>query len=150
MKGMNKQSLLQTTPSKPALRTWELKLLAAGFLIVSAFGWLRMEQALATWNWLLQVLPSPSPNYLTFSGAVWGLMGIVCALGLWLRFKGAPPFVRATACVMALWYWSERILLTRSPQGWVNWPFSLFTTILCLMFVFAVLAHPRQNGVFDR
>jgi hypothetical protein len=142
-------------PQEPTLRKLpgrplELILLAGGFLVVSVFGWLRVQQALLTWNWLLQVLPTHSPAYLVFSGAAWGLGGSACALGLWLRLKMILHFTRAAACTLALWYWIERLLLTRSPQGWINWPFSLALTVICLVFVFAVLAHPRQKRFFDR
>jgi hypothetical protein len=150
MKGMNPTLPPASTPQKPAGRTWELKLLAASFLVVSVFGWLRMQQVLATWDWLQQVLTMPSPAYLVFSGALWGLAGAACALALWLRMQIAPLLARTAACALAAWYWIERILLTRSPQGWVNWPFSLAFTVVSLAFVFSVLAHPRQKRFFER
>jgi hypothetical protein len=153
MSAMDKlnESVLSGPPkSKLAGRTLELKLLAFGFLAASAFGWLRMVQAIVTWNWLEQIIPMPSPAYLAFSGAVWGLIGLFCAVSLWLRFKAAPLFARLAACSMVFWYWMERFLLTRSPQGWVNWPFSLGMTVVCLAFVFAVLASPRQKRFFAR
>ena len=150
MDKLNKRILSAAPTSKLAGRTLELKLLSFGFLAASAFGWLRMVQAIATWNWLEQIIPIPSPAYLALSGAVWGLVGLFCAVTLWLRFKAAPLFARLSACGMVFWYWIERFVLTRSPQGWVNWPFSLVMTIGCLAFVFAVLASPRQRRFFER
>ena len=150
MKEVDTQLPQEPTLRKLPGRSLELILLTAGFLVVSAFGWLRMQQALLTWNWLLQVLPAPSPAYLVVSGAAWGLVGLACVLGLWLRIRKAPLLTRAAACILALWFWIERLLLTRSPQGWINWPFSLAATVICLVFVFAVLAHPHQKRFFDR
>ena len=130
-------------------RSWELKLLAFGFLILAWTGWLRLYLTLVDWQDLMVYGVRPGPLYLAAYGIVFGTAGLVAAVSLFFPQRWAPLTARVTAFVTAAWFWLDRILFTRSAGGWTNWPFSAGMTVLCLLFVFLVLAAPAQKRFFS-
>ncbi|HWQ47290.1 MAG TPA: hypothetical protein VN376_10500, partial [Longilinea sp.] len=66
-------------------RTFSIKLLAIGWLVVAIFGGLRFAGSLSNWDLILSFGEPVLPLYLTISGFVWAIAGLVCACGLWLR-----------------------------------------------------------------
>lgn len=135
---------LSPAPKRPG-RPFALKLLIAGLLFFSWMGWVRFQQALVNWTWLQSLPIAPSPLYLAASGAVWGLLGLVAGLGLWLRRGWSIGLARIAATWFALSYWLERLLLGRAPATQVNLPFALTLTALALFYTFGVLSLPRQR-----
>ncbi len=126
-------------------RSFWLKLLAAGLLLISLTGWLRMQQALVDWQALVQIGLKPGPVYLAVSGALIGLGGLACLIGVWLRSKWGFGFTRGFVLVWQAWSWADRLWLARSDTALSNWPFALGATVLILGYVFAALAEEERR-----
>jgi len=135
--------------TRPPGRSWALKLLVFGFFILGWTGCLRLYLTLVDWQLLIVIGVQPGPLYLAVYGFVIGAAGLVVAAGLFFRQRWAPAAARVTAIAAAAWFWLDRILFTRSSGGWTNWPFSVGMTVLCLLFVFLVLAAPAQKRFFS-
>lgn len=136
------------TPSRPG-RTFELKVLVAGLLVISLASWLRLRLAVVNWEVLPEIGVTASPLYLAFSAALWGLACLVAGLGVGFRQHWAPNLTRITSLTCAIWYWAERLALTQSPEAQQNWPFTLGFTLIALVFVFGALALPAQKAFFE-
>jgi len=130
-------------------RTFELWLLALGLLLASLSGWLRLQFVINAWDFLYQTGVRPGPPYQAIMGVVWGLGGLICAAGLLLRQRWAPPATRLTVIGLAAWYWLDALALTRSPDTRNNWPYMLVVTLVCLVFTLIVLALNRQKRFFE-
>jgi hypothetical protein len=129
-------------------RTFELWLLALGLLFASLTGWLRLQFVITAWDFLIQTGIRPGPLYQAIMGAVWGLAGLVCAAGLLLRQRWAPPVTRITVLGLAGWYWLDLLALTRSPDTLDNWPYMLVVTLACIVYTLIVLALNSQKRFF--
>lgn len=130
-------------------RTFELKLLIALFLLLALASGLRLSLALQLDALLPEIGASASPFYLALSAGVWGVLGLVCAVGLTFRQRWAPRAARLTAVVVALWYWIDRLVLDQTAVARQNWLFSAIATLVCLVFTFAVLVLPAQKDFFN-
>jgi hypothetical protein len=117
-----------------------LIVLVLGLLIFSLTGWLRLYLSIQDWQLLVSLGLFPGPLYLAVYGAIIGLFGAAGAVSLWLARPWAPRAVRIGALAAAAWYWLDRLLFTQSASSWTNWPFSAGMTVICLLFVFLVLA----------
>ena len=129
-------------------RTFELWLLALGLLVVSLLGWLRLQFVTGAWQFLLQTGVQPGPPYQAIVGGVWGLAGLICAVGLLLRRRWAPLVTRLTVLILAGWYWLDTLAFTRAPDALTNWPYQLVLTLVGVGFTFGVLALDRQKRYF--
>ena len=122
------------------------RLLIFSMLALSLAGWLRLQQSIYNWQWLVDLGTQPGPLYLAIGGGVWGAMALLAAVLLW---KGAPwaGWVgRAAALLLALLYWADRLLFNQSPAGQANWLFILVLTLFCLLYVYAATAPEVSGG----
>jgi len=126
---------VETTVVKPRRPFW-LSVLAVLFLFLAAAGWLRLVEAWQFWDLLVKFAVKPGPLYLLLGGAVWGLIGLPVAVGLWLGRRWAIRAAWAAAVFYPLTYWLDRLLIDRAPEALTAWPFSLVVTLLWLGFVF--------------
>ncbi len=126
-------------------RSFWLKVLIVGLLIFSAAGWLRLQQSLAGWDFLREIGLNPGPLYLALTGAATGAGGLTAALGVWLRQRWGYIFTRVFILVWQVWSWIDRLWLTQTDTARVGWPFALGTTVLVLLFVFAILAEEERS-----
>jgi hypothetical protein len=62
--------------------------LMLGFLVVSVYGWLRLQQSLVLWEILSLIEIRPGPAYLAASGAAWGIVGLVTVIALFFKKPG--------------------------------------------------------------
>ncbi|HEX7395886.1 MAG TPA: hypothetical protein VF313_13240 [Anaerolineaceae bacterium] len=141
---------LEVTPSRRPRRSFELWVLVCLLLASGLAGFLRLQAALYSWDVLIQIGLKPGPLYPTLSGAAWGLLSFVAAVGLIFRQRWAPNFTRIGAAGMALAYWIDRLVLTRSSDAQINTPFAAGATALLVFFAFGVLALERQKQYFNR
>ncbi len=118
-----------------------LIVLVLGLLFFSLTGWMRLYLSIQDWQLLASLGLFPGPLYLAVYGAIVGLCGAAAALSLWLRRPWAPRAVRIGALAVAAWYWLDRLFFTQSASSRTNWPFSAGMTVICLLFVFFVLAR---------
>ncbi len=126
-------------------RSFWLKLLAAGLLLILLSGWLRLQQAIADWQTLVQIGLKPGPVYLAVSGALIGVGGLGCLIGVWLRSKWGFGFTRGFVLVWQAWTWADRLWLAHSDTALSNWPFALGASIVILGYVFAALAEEERR-----
>ncbi len=136
-------------PSSRPGRTFELWVLVLVILAGSLDGFLRTQAAIYSWKVLSEIGITPGPLYLAVSGAIWGIVLLVAALGLFFRQRWAPRFTRLSAVVLALAYWIDRLAFTRSADTQVNWPFMAGVTVFILAFTFSVLSLDRQKRFFE-
>jgi hypothetical protein len=129
-------------------RSFLLIVLVLGFLYFSLTGWWRLYLSIVDWKLLVSLGLFPGPLYLAVYGSIAGLFGATAAVSLWLRHPWAPGTARIGALAAAAWYWLDRLLFTRSEASRTNWPFWAGITLACLLFVFLVLAAPRQRKFF--
>lgn len=120
-------------------RSFWLKILAAGLLILSVSGWLRLQQALAGWRDLTEIGIQPGPLYIAVTGGLIGAGGLVAALSVWLRSRRGFQFTRVFALIWQAWAWADRLWVSSAENAAAGWPFALGATALILIFIFAVL-----------
>lgn len=126
-------------------RTWELKLLIAGFLILAFSGGLRLWQSLLHWQLIGDLNARPGALYMAAYGACMLLAGLVGALALSLRPTWAGLAAKCAAGIAAGWYWLDRLAFTRSVSARTNLVFAIAFSLLCLAAVWGILALPRQR-----
>lgn len=108
--------------------------LAAGFAYLAVQGWLRLHQAVLSWDLLVELGAWPGPLYQAMTGAAWGLLGAASAILVYVRTRWARMAAFAGALTFALVYWLDFLLFTRAAEMMRNWPFSLALTLLGLLF----------------
>ncbi len=128
---------------KRQIRSFDLIIYTLLLFLVSATGWLRLQQAIIYWDKLVTYKMDVPPLYLAVSGAVFGIVMLLAAIWLWF---GLPYYRSLTAVAVAsfsLWYWIDRLTLTRNDSMQANWLFALLVTLFFWVFTFTVLAaHP--------
>jgi hypothetical protein len=142
------EELQNETQQARQRRTFELTVLVVIFLMISILGWLRLWQAVENRELIAALNARPGPFYLAVGGAAWGLAGLACAAGLWLRQAWGPWLARIVISALAAWYWVDRLLFARSPGSQSNTPSAILFTFLLVAFVLIVLALPRQKRFF--
>jgi hypothetical protein len=132
-------------------RSFWLKFLAAGLLVLSVSGWLRMQQSIIDWQYLVEINLQPGPLYLMLTGGMIGLLSIVAAMSVWLRKRWGFVFARIIIIIWQAWNWADRLWIARSDTALTGWPFALGATIVIMVFVFAVLdEEERRLNEFER
>jgi hypothetical protein len=127
------------SPSQGKRRPISFLLLVFALLLMSIYGWLRFQQSLILWNTLIEIEVWPGPLYLAISGAAWGMIGIITAIGLFLRQAWAWRLTRFAVFVIAIWYWFDRLVLVQSEAAQSNWAFMALLTLLAFGYTFSVL-----------
>ncbi len=118
--------------------TW---LLAAVFLALGALGWLRVQQAVAFWGMLAELKAWPGPLYIAAGGALWGVLGLTAAWGVWRPEKWGAAVGRGAAVLLAATWWIDRAWLSPGAGPFDGWPFALGVTVVWIGFVFVALAR---------
>jgi hypothetical protein len=121
-------------------------MLAAGLLLLSWFGWLRVQQSLSGWQFIQSLEAPPGPLYLALSGALWGLAGLAGAILLWLGWRWSPRLTRAMALFFAISYWADRLGFDRNPSSRVNWPFTLIFNLFLLAAAWCTFYLPAVKS----
>jgi hypothetical protein len=88
------------------------------------------------------------PLYLALGGALWGLLALPAAWGLWAGKRWAPITSRLAALVLFLSFWFDRLV-----TAWVGSPppntvFVLVVSVFGMAFTFGALALPAAREYF--
>lgn len=131
-------------------RPWHVEYLAALVLGFALLNLLRAIEAGRNWQ-LLDYLPiSVPPLYLLLSGAIWALIGLLLAVGLWFGFRPAWLGAQVVFLFYAGYYWLDRLWLAEPPALAIRWPFLVVLTILLLVLAFGSLWLPGGRAFFRK
>ena len=81
-------------------------------IVIATIGWMRFQQALRHWYYLIDLAVWPPPIYFAVSG---GMMGILFGLGLIFHLTQqtfTALYVRIISVLLIVWVWTDRIFLT--------------------------------------
>jgi len=109
-----------------------LVLICIVLILISLWGWLRLEQAIYRWNALIEAGVFPGPFYLAISGGVIGIAALAAGWSVWRRLKFAPPLALSILAGWILWLWVDRIWVARSPTALDNAVFLAAVSIIIL------------------
>ncbi len=127
----------------PARRPLSWFVLLVICLLVSLGGWTRMVYSILNWYWLNYAGVKPGPLYLVVTGGLWGLVGLVALVWMWMRRPGYRWAGSAAALFFALAYWVDRLLFANTASGMQNVIFAVATTLLGLSYVLITLRPCR-------
>ncbi len=74
--------------------------------------------------------------------------GLTTTGGLFFGARWAPRVARATAIVLAVWYWADRLLFVHTHFARQSWPVALAGTLASLLAVFWVLSRSAVRDYF--
>lgn len=126
------------SPSPARRRSFGLRLVTAGLVLIACSGSLRLVESLRNAEFLARFDIQPGVGYLAASGALFAAAGLAAALSLWLRCRWGAPLAGAVIVLWLGWVWVDRLLVARVPQT-AGLPFALAASLLVLVFCGAVL-----------
>ncbi len=112
-----------------------LHILAMLFMVSFLINLNGIVQLVQSWNWLLAAGYTPHPVYVVFKSAFIGLASLFAAVALWLCRPLSPRFSQVLAVLVFIWFWLDRLLLTRNPLSFEHHLFPLLISLLILAFV---------------
>jgi hypothetical protein len=122
-------------------RSAVLIILSIVTVALSSLGLLRFLDGIRNWNILASYAPAVLPLYLVLSGFIWGAAGLTAAVGIWFHQRWALILLCVDIAIFTLWYWLDRLLLSRSVDANFNWGFSLIMTAgIILYFIGSIFA----------
>ncbi|MBI5945287.1 MAG: hypothetical protein HY864_13025 [Chloroflexi bacterium] len=116
---------MKKLPARVTLLLW---------LVLSLTAW----NALSAWtsfawrNALNEFLSQPSAAITTVSGAIWAVIGMLLAWGIWQRKAWAGKLLLGASAGYTVWYWSGRFIW-QSPHP--NWLFAVIVNLVLLGFI---------------
>jgi hypothetical protein len=119
-------------------------------LLFSVFHLVRLGESVSHWQFITQLPLILPPYYLIFSGAFWGITGLMITIGLWLGRAQTPIITRCFVLLYSLSYWMERMFLSANPVTTTNAPFALAINGLLVAWCWHILGHPRTQIFFWR
>lgn len=127
-------------------RPLSVTLLAIGVLIFAGINLIRVVASLQQREFLAGLLPV-SPLYLSISGLVWLVVGLILAGGLLLGRHWAIRATLVGVLAYSLYNWLDRLLLAAEKPGY-NWLFLVVTNLLLLGIVFWILNNRKAKIFF--
>ena len=126
-------------------RPFGVTLLLWMVLSLSAWGLIRLFAALRWWDVLYEFDASLNPFYLSITGAIWGIAGVVL---LWSIWRGKAWSRLAILVSVVLWlseYWMERVFF-QAPRA--NLVFALVLSALLLAVTFTITLNRNTKNFF--
>lgn len=113
-------------------------------LSLSAFYLARLVLSLAS-----PPLPLSVPSwYLPLTGALWGGLGLVLAIGLWRGSQKAYRWTLWTIPVYLAWYWIDRLAFLRSDFARSSHPAALAVTAAAVVLLLGALTRNSAREFF--
>ena len=148
-------------PTQRASRPGSVTILALGVLIITIINLTRLVLSILNWDFLVS-WPGVSPLYMSLTGLIWTLVGLLLLWGLWKARKWAPGLMQAVVLTYALYYWLDYVFLRDHPASAaagaqrvllpVNWQFAAGATVICLAYTAWTLNRSKVKayfGLFD-
>ncbi|MGW8251537.1 MAG: hypothetical protein ACWGO1_12905 [Anaerolineales bacterium] len=132
-------------PAVRRRRPLSVTLLVCGVLTLAGINFLRFAVSLQQWVFLNSTLPV-NPLYLSASGLIWAVTGLVLAAGLWLRRAWAVRATQLAALAYSLYFWVDRIFIAQGAGR--NWLFVLAANLLFVFIVFWILSNRKAKAYF--
>ena len=139
---MESKTAVETSHKRPFI-IWVLCILLGSLVLM---GWVRVQQAIQSWDLVASLVSQLFPVYLVISGTIWGLAALPAVAGLLFKFKRARTFTWGAAIFYPLSYWLEKAILVKSPTGSTNTVFDTGVTILWFVFVGISLYLPASQA----
>lgn len=117
-------------------RPFLLKLIILSLALIAVMGWLRVYQSLYQWETLLRFGAQPGPWYSLMSGAVIGVVGTIAVVSTWLQFAWSQKYVQISIVILAVGWWLDYLIFSRSSIAFYNLPFRIVATSIYVGFVF--------------
>jgi len=127
-------------------RPLSVTLLAIGVLIFAGINLVRLVVSLQQREFLAGLLPI-SPYYLSISGLVWLVVGLVIAWSLWTGRRWAAWVAMLGVLAYTIYYWLDRLLLAADKPGY-NWLFSAVANLLLMGIVYWALNNRKARNFF--
>jgi len=102
--------MLQKKSKKTRRIFWATSLV---LIMISALGWMRFQQALRHWYYLIELDIQPHPIYSAVTG---GWIGIAYVLGLLFhlaRKSFTAIYLRFSGVAVLIWLWIDRIFISK-------------------------------------
>ena len=122
-----------------------ISFLAILFICLAAWNGLRLSEAI----FFLKTLSAyhASSLYISFSGGIWLIIGLLVAWGLWKGKGWGQAAAIGYAAGYSAWYWFDRLVLQETHS---NWPFALIVNILSFFFIISILISHKAKLFFAR
>jgi len=133
-------------------RPFPLKLMALGLLVFSILNWMRVGTSISSSHLVVQYASAPLPLYWIITGILWGIIGVVALVSLWLRRTWSLWLIGIGTACFTIWFWLDRAFLQVNPDRWRNWLMNLIINVLILIFNYSTIVylHPaRQRKMED-
>ena len=121
-------------------RPFGVTLLLWMVLSLSAWGLIRLFAALRWWDVLYEFNASLTPLYLSITGALWGIAGVVLIWSIWSG-------ILASVVLWLAEYWIERVFF-QAPRA--NLPFAVILSALLLAVTFAITLNRHTRNFSTR
>jgi len=126
--------------SKPtAKRPFLLYMLTFLFLLAGAFSLAGTIGIFQAWNWWLAFTSLMAVITRVFLGVLTMLAWISAGIILWRRLSWAIIYCSLVTLISAIWFWIERLFLTKNPLPFNRHALALVITCVFLLFVFSSL-----------
>jgi len=79
------------------------------FMLYALIGWLRLQQTLVYWYYLLKLNLWPHPIYLAVSGGAIGFGYNLALVFHLLKFQYTALYIRFLGILLIIWLWIDRI-----------------------------------------
>jgi hypothetical protein len=130
------------TRRRPASVTY----LSLGVLTFAGIHLVRFILSFQLRNFLDDLLTIP-PIYLSISGFVWLVVGVVVAAGLWFGKRWAALATLVASLAYTVYFWIDRLLFTADGPGY-NWLFSAAANLLGLVIIYWMVSNPKAKIFF--
>jgi uncharacterized membrane protein (DUF2068 family) len=132
-------------PAPRVRRPLSVTLLALGVLTLAGINLLRFAVSLQQRAFLSSLLPL-EPLYLTISGLVWAVLGLLLVWGLWSGRGWAVLMTQIGILVYSTYFWLDRIFLAQGVGR--NWLFALALNLFLLVIVYWILSSRKAKAYF--
>lgn len=119
-------------------------------IMIAVIGWMRFQQALRHWFYLIDLGVWPPPMYQAVSG---GLIGVAHSLGLLfqiIRAPFTPIYLRIINALIFFWLWVDRIFIGRRDYFLLLLAGTIAISLGLLLidlFIYRHITYPRKEDL---